>query len=127
LLGAQEEVARRIAAGEPARKVIAEALRGKTTTAEGVDATYRRLRRALSRYVPRLAGRVDEIPPARLERWCDDLRAAAVLLGEMVAVVEARRGTGKRPPAADPHRTAAARDSKKGRSEAGTPRRRRTR
>jgi hypothetical protein len=123
---AQEEVARRIAAGEPARTVVAEALIEQMGGAESVDAAYARLLRALRREVPRLAGHLQEIDSTQLRSACSELRGAAALLGEMVALAGAQAGAEPPSPAAGPHHTAAAKNSKKGRSAARAPRRRRT-
>jgi hypothetical protein len=95
---------------------VADVLRGKTATAGGVDAAHARPRGPLSRDVPWLAGHVNAIQPGQLGRWCDDLRAAAVPLGEMAAVADAHRSIDKRPPAASAERGAATEKRQKGRS-----------
>jgi hypothetical protein len=91
---------------------VADVLRGNTATAGAVGAAYARLRWPLSRDVSWLAGRVNEIQPGQLGRWRDDLRVAAVPLGETAAVADAHWDIDKRPPAVGAQRGAA--NKKKG-------------
>jgi ParB/RepB/Spo0J family partition protein len=97
----QQAIAKRIAEGEPAKKVVAEALRGETGAADSVNASWRRVRRTVSREMPKLSGHVAEINPKQLAYWCGQIRDMVALLGEMVVVGEAHSGAGTAPPAAD--------------------------
>jgi ParB-like chromosome segregation protein Spo0J len=97
----QQAMAKRIATGEPAKKVVAEALRGHTGAADSVNASWRRVRRTICREMPRLSGHVAEIHPKQLAHWCGQIRDMVALLGEMVAVGEAQSGAGTASQAAD--------------------------
>jgi ParB/RepB/Spo0J family partition protein len=113
----QQAIAKRIAAGESAKEVVADALRGETGAAQSVDTVCARLWGALSRVVPQLAGRVEKIRPAKLVRRRELLQAGVDLLGKMLA--KAQEGDSTPSQAAKPQRAATPGKAKKGRSAPG--------
>jgi ParB-like chromosome segregation protein Spo0J len=110
----QQSIAKRIAAGESAQEVVAEALRGNTGEAESVDASFSRLRKAVKREVTRLAGHVREINPKQLARCCGELRAAADFFRHLAEAAGTKSGAGRESQAGDPQRTTTTKKRSKG-------------
>jgi len=80
---AQEDIARRIAAGEQAVALVQEHTR--PGAAEGAPKAFGRLVRVLRSEVPRIRGQLDRISPGRLERAVPAAEEAVELLNEVVA------------------------------------------
>ncbi len=80
---AQEEIARRIAAGEKAAALVQE--RAQTGAADGVPKAFGRLVRSLRREVPVIRGHLDRIAPGRLQKAAVSVEEAVELLNEVVA------------------------------------------
>jgi ParB-like chromosome segregation protein Spo0J len=86
----QEAIARRIEAGEPARKVVAEFVAARFKDRRGVDGPFLRLLRVLDHEVPLIRGQANEIHPDRLVAGLPALQDAKAVLAELIKA--AKRG-----------------------------------
>jgi ParB family chromosome partitioning protein len=80
----QQEVARRIAKGEPADEVVAEALRKPVNADVEVRRSFRRLLGCLEREVPRVQGKDQSLNLRAVKRRLPVIRQAAELLGRLI-------------------------------------------
>jgi ParB family chromosome partitioning protein len=88
----QKEVARRIEAGEPAKRVVAEALVPKHPVPVRVDRPFRRLAGALGRELPHLKGRAEEIDRDELRASVATLKDASAVLAELIKQAGGKAG-----------------------------------
>lgn len=86
----QAAIAKRIAAGESAADVVRESLK-HDKAGDDLHRAFVRLRSCLSRELPQLDGRIDELRSPAVARSCDLLQKSHALIGALVERAESHR------------------------------------
>lgn len=90
--GVQQQIARQIGAGEPARAVVGEHLPESDGRHQKVADAVASFARSLGKGLHDLAGRLQEVRPGHLRRHADRLREASEVIGALLARADESKG-----------------------------------